>query len=112
VIARGRPRPPALPAAQGSYTAVAGTITAAPGVGSPGGCGIAVGPATEGIENPVIPCGERLYLAYRGTTVLASVVAHEPTPAGREFDLTPELAHALGLFGVHQIHWSYAAAAP
>jgi hypothetical protein len=85
-------------------------IPASPPAELPGGCGFQIGPATEGVESPVLPCGERLYVAYRGTTVLASVVARQPTAAGTEFDLTPALAAALGLFGVKAIHWSYAAA--
>ena len=57
-------------------------------------------PGIAGIETPVLPCGIRLYLAYRGRSVLASVIGHEPVPAGRELDLTAALARRLGLSGV------------
>jgi hypothetical protein len=104
-------RPPArLPAAQGSYSALAGA-RAAPSAPRLTDCDVPLGPTTEGIENPVLPCGVRLYLSYRGTTVLASVIGHEPVPAGREFELTSALARSLGLNGVGRVGWSYAAAA-
>ncbi len=96
-----------LPAAIGSYAAIAGTAGSAPR-----GCGLRIGPSTEGIANPVLPCGMRLYLSYRGRTVLASVVGHEPTPGGREFGLTPPLAARLGLSGVAEVRWSYAVTGP
>jgi len=79
---------------------------------APAGCGLEIGATTEGVVSPVLPCGERLYVGYRGTTVLASVVAREPTARGAEFDLTAALAVRLGLFGVKAIHWSYAGPAP
>jgi hypothetical protein len=102
-----QPARPALPPALGSYTAEASAS-------NPGaiGCGVEVGPGTDGIETPVIPCGTRLYLTYRGETVLASVIAHSPTLPGREFGLTGTLASQLGLVGVDRVRWSYAAATP
>jgi hypothetical protein len=102
-----QPTRPALPPALGSYTAEAGASD--PGAR---GCGVEVGPGTDGIETPVIPCGTRLYVTYRGETVLASVVAHSPTLAGREFGLTGALASRLRLVGVDRVRWSYAAATP
>jgi hypothetical protein len=102
-----QPARAALPPALGSYSAEASATN--PGAR---GCGVEVGPGTDGIETPVIPCGTRLYLTYRGETVLASVVAHAPTLPGREFGLTGSLASRLGLVGVDRVRWSYAAATP
>jgi hypothetical protein len=107
VVAIRHPPRSSLPAAVGSYAARAGVVGA-----RASGCGLRIGPASEGIENPVLPCGMRLYVSYRGRTVLASVIAHEPIPSGREFGLTPRLAARLGLSGVGAVRWSYAASAP
>ncbi len=49
--------------------------------------------------------------AYGGRTALSQVVAHDPVPAGREFDLTPALADRLHLGGVRRVRWAYARAA-
>ena len=100
----------ALPPPQGSYTALAGPLPATRGRPRVSDCGVSIAASTEGIANPVLPCGIRLYLAYRHRTVLASVVAHTPVPAGREFALTPALARLLGLSGVRRVAWSYAGA--
>jgi hypothetical protein len=101
----------ALPPPQGSYTALAGPLPAARGPARLSECGVSITASTEGVANPVLPCGIRVYLAYRDRTVLASVVAHAPVPGGREFALTPALARLLGLAGVHRVDWSYAGAA-
>jgi hypothetical protein len=103
-----RDRAAALPPARGSYSALAGAAAVSGAGQTPSACGVRVGADTEGILNPVLPCGVRLYLSYRGRTVLASVIAHTPVPAGREFDLTSALARRLGLAGVRRVAWSYA----
>ena len=54
-------------------------------------------PRPTGSRAPCFPAAIRLYLAYRGRTVLASVIGRGPSPAGREFALTPALARPLGL---------------
>jgi hypothetical protein len=105
-----RERAAALPPPQGSYSALAGP-TAAVGAGNTAtACGVRVGADTQGIVNPVLPCGIRLYVSYRGRTALASVIGHAPVPAGREFGLTSALARRLGLAGVARVGWSYAGA--
>ena len=78
---------------QGSYSALAASVPAA-AKATPGGCNVLIGPASEGIENPVLPCGIRLYLSYRGRSVLASVIGRGPASAGTEFGLTAALARA------------------
>jgi hypothetical protein len=102
-----QPARTALPPALGSYTADAGANAA-----GASGCGVEIWPGTDGIETPVIPCGTRLYLTYRGKTVLASVIAHSPTLPGREFGLTGGLASRLGLVGIDHVRWSYAGSTP
>ena len=106
---RLRHRPAAaLPPAVGAYSALAGLLPRLPLTKRLTACDVSVGPATQGIENPVLPCGMRLYIRFRGRTVLASVIGHEPVPSGREFDLTAALARTLRLSGLKQVHWSYA----
>jgi hypothetical protein len=109
VLAAGRLRHAgaALPAAEGSYRAFAGVMRAG-AVARPTDCRVRLTRDSEAIENPVLPCGIRLYVRYRGRTVLASVVGHGPVPVGRAFDLTPALARGLRLTGVRPVVWSYA----
>jgi hypothetical protein len=98
----------ALPPAVGSYTA----LVAASGpraVGKKTRCGIVIATRTMGISSPVLACGVRLYLTYRSSHVLASVIGRGPDAPGAEFALTPALAHKLGVTGVKRVHWSYAA---
>jgi hypothetical protein len=98
-----------LPPAVGSYRALAGIAPAAAmRQAHLSDCGVRILPASAGIETPVLPCGIRLYVSYRGRRVLASVIGHEPVPAGRELDLTPTLAASLRLKGVRTVAWSYA----
>jgi peptidoglycan lytic transglycosylase len=98
----------ALPAAVGSYTALA--ATAEPQVdGKETACGVTVKPRVMGISSPVLPCGIRLYVAYHGRHVLAAVIGRGPTAPGAELGLTPTLARRLGVNGVKRIRWSYAA---
>jgi rare lipoprotein A len=96
-----------LPPAQGSYTARVGSA-GVEAFGKRTACGQVIGPRTEGIAHPVLPCGVRIYLTYHGKHVLTQVIDRGPYLAGREFDLTDALARRLGLSGVQTIRWSYA----
>jgi hypothetical protein len=98
-----------LPMPVGSYFALAGS-SGATAFGKHTACGEAIGPTTEGVAHPVLPCGVRVYLTYRGKTVLTQVIDHGPYVPGRQFDLTEALAKRLGLVGVQTIGWSYAQA--
>ena len=98
-----------LPAPVGSYTALAGS-TGAQAVGRHTACGEVIGPKTQGVAHPVLPCGVRVYITYGDTTVLTEVIDRGPYVPGRQFDLTEALAKRLGLSGVQRIHWSYAQA--
>jgi hypothetical protein len=73
-----------------------------------GACGVVVGPKTPGVTHPVLPCGVKIYLEYRGREVLTQVVDHGHTPAGRTFDVTPPVAKLLGLEGTQSIRWRFA----
>jgi rare lipoprotein A len=98
-----------LPAPVGAYSALAGS--SGPSVfGKHTACGTVIGPETQGVAHPVLPCGVHVYITYRNRTVLTQVIDHGPYVPGREFDLTEALAKRLGLHGVQTIHWSYAEA--
>ena len=106
--ARHREAQAAAPAPVGSYTArVGATSAAAP---APSGCGATLDGRSEGLIEPVLPCGLSVYVTYRRTTVLATVVAHTPVPPGRQFNLTRALAERLSLplNRSVEVRWSYA----
>ncbi len=98
---------PAISDVSGWYTAVAG-VRSRPLAGHPSGCGTLLDPKTLGIDHPVLPCGAKVFVEYRGRTVLTSVVDRGPFGPGREFEVTPALAEVLGLSGVQTIRWSFA----
>ncbi len=98
-----------VPRPEGSYVALAGASGPAE-FGRRTACGVVIGPDTEGVAHPTLPCGARIFVTYRGKTVLVQVVDRGPYVPGRQFDLTDALARQLGLSGVQQIHWSYAQA--
>jgi hypothetical protein len=97
----------ALPPAVGTYTALAGS-SGVIAYGKRTACGQIIGPRTEGVAHPVLPCGVKLYLTYDGRRVLTRVIDRGPTVPGRQFEVTEALAHRLGLVGVQRIVWSYA----
>jgi rare lipoprotein A len=100
-----RPLPPAV----GSYTALAGS-SGVIAYGKRTACGQLIGPRTEGVAHPVLPCGVKIYVSYDGQHVLTQVIDRGPNAPGREFDLTEALARRLGLVGVQRVTWSYAGA--
>lgn len=98
-----------LPPAVGSYVALAGS-SGVIAYGKRTTCGQVIGPRTEGVAHPVLPCGVKIYLTYEGRHVLTRVIDRGPVVSGREFDLTEALARRLGLVGVQRLTWSYAGA--
>ena len=72
-------------------------------------CGQPTRPATLGVAHPVLPCGAKLVLEFDGTYVLTQVVDRGSGAPGREFDIVAPLARRLGLEGVQQIRWRFAA---
>jgi len=102
-----RDKGPSGPRPVGSYTALAGSSGPA-AFGRHTACGGVLAPDTMGVAQPTLPCGARLFITYKGTTVLTQVVDRGPYTAGRQFDLTDALARKVGLRGVQTIHWAYA----
>lgn len=99
---------PALGPGGGWYAAVAGVAESIPAGGRRTACGWLVRPDTLGVVHPVLPCGAKLFVAYRGRRALTRVVAHGPVGRGREFNLTPALAALLGLQGVAEVRFVFA----
>jgi len=107
-VTRGRDHPArTLPPAVGSYTALAGS-SGVVAYGKRTACGQVIGPRTEGVAHPVLPCGVKIYLGYEGRHVLTRVIDRGPYQPGRQFDLTEALARRLRLVGVQRVSWSYA----
>lgn len=98
----------ALPAAVGSYTALAAASGAKASRGTTA-CGVELKLRLVGILSPVLPCGVRLYVAYGSRHVLASVIGRGPRAPGAAFGLTSALSQRLHVTGVKRIRWSYAA---
>jgi rare lipoprotein A (peptidoglycan hydrolase) len=92
------------PAGQ-TYAALAAVYTPK---GAKTACGVPVGPALAGVAHPVLPCGAKLYLAFRGRHVLTQVVDRAQVVPGREFELTQRLARLLGVRGTRKITWRFA----
>jgi rare lipoprotein A (peptidoglycan hydrolase) len=96
-----------VPQPEGSFFALAGSSGPA-AFGHRSACGVVIGPDTEGVANPTLPCGARVFITYRHTTVLVQVIDRGPYVPGRQFGLTDALARRLDLSGVQQIQWAYA----
>jgi len=69
---------------------------------------VAIGANTVGVAHPVLPCGVKLYVEYRGKQVLTQVIDRGHTVPGREFDLTLALANLLHVEGTQTIQWRFA----
>src|SRR5262249_61511861 len=95
------------PKAVGDYVALAGS-SGPEAFGRKTACGGVITSATEGVAHPTLPCGVKIFITYRGHTVLVPVVDRGPYTQGREVDLTDALARRVGLRGVQEIHWSLA----
>jgi Lytic transglycolase len=71
-------------------------------------CGQPLTPKTLGVAHPVLPCGVKIYIEYRGHQVLTQVIDRGPSTPGREFDITKALADKIELHGVQHIRWGFA----
>ena len=71
-------------------------------------CGKPFLKTTEGVAHPVLPCGVRLYIRFRGREVLTQVVDRGPNVPGRDLDVTKALANRLDLHGTQTIQWRFA----
>ena len=58
-----------------------------------------IGAKTVGVAHPVLPCGVKIYVEYKGKQVLTQVIDRGHTVPGREFDLTQALAKLLAHAG-------------
>ena len=72
------------------------------------GCGLILTSRSLGVSHPVLPCGAKILIRYGGETVLTEVIDNELVSAGRQFELTPELARLVGLDGTQEVEWRYA----
>ena len=107
-VTQGSRHSSGLPPAAGSwYSALAAPY--APSTGkSKSACGVAIGATTVGVAHPVLPCGVKLYVEYKGKQVLTQVIDRGHTVPGREFDLTQALARLLHVEGTQTIQWRFA----
>jgi rare lipoprotein A len=110
VTAQTRTSSSNTPQPEGSYVALAGSSGPA-AFGRRTVCGGVIGPETIGVSHPTLPCGARVFITYRGQTVLTQVIDRGPYVPGRQFDVTDALARRLGLRDVQEIHWAYARSA-
>ena len=98
----------ALPLPAGDwYTALAASYTPSKGHAK-SACGVTIDTKTVGVAHPVLPCGVKLYVEYKGKQVLTQVVDQGRTVPGREFDLTEALARLLNVQGTQRIQWRFA----
>jgi hypothetical protein len=75
-------------------------------------CGVTLTPQTLGVTDSVLPCGIKLYVAYRNSPhYLVQVIQRKPVPPGRKFVLSQALAEKLGIDGVQPIQWVFAGSA-
>jgi rare lipoprotein A len=107
VTAQTRDTDSSSPQPEGSFVALAGSSGPA-AFGRRTACGGIIHQDTEGVAHPTLPCGVRIFITYRGKTVLTQVIDRGPYVPGRQFDVTDALARKLGLRNVQTIHWSYA----
>jgi rare lipoprotein A (peptidoglycan hydrolase) len=98
----------ALPLPAGDwYTALAAPYTPSKGH-TKSACGVTIDTKVVGVAHPVLPCGVKLYVEYKGKQVLTQVVDRGHTVPGRVFDLTEALARLLNVQGTQTIQWRFA----
>jgi hypothetical protein len=71
-------------------------------------CGYRIDAQSVGVAHPVLPCNTKIYLLFKGQTVLTQVIAKGTPAPGHEFELTPALAARIGLKKTQSIKWRYA----
>ena len=98
------------PAPTGWNTAFAGS-RGAPGDAQRTTCGQILTAKSLGVTHPVLPCGAKLVLKNGNTQVLTEVIDNKLVVPGRQLEVTPALAHMLGLSGTEEIQWRFAAPA-
>jgi hypothetical protein len=96
------------PAPSGWNTAFAGS-RGAPGDAQRTTCGEVLTVKSLGVTHPVLPCGAMLVLRNGDTQILTEVIDNRLVEPGRQLEVTPALAHLLGLAGTQEIQWRFAA---
>ncbi len=71
-------------------------------------CGLILTERSLGVTHPVLPCGAKIVVRFRGETVLSEVIDNTLESAGRQFELTESLARLVGLDGTQQVQWRFA----
>jgi rare lipoprotein A (peptidoglycan hydrolase) len=89
------------------YTALAAPYAPSKGH-TKSACGVTIDAKAVGVAHPVLPCGVKLYVEYKGKQVLTQVIDRGHTVPGREFDLTEALAKLLRVQGTQTIQWRFA----
>ena len=102
------PRPVPVATGGGWYTALAGSRGAS-GDAERTTCRRILTARSLGVTHPVLPCGAKIFISYRGTEVLTEVIDTKLKRPGRQFELTEALAQRLGIDGTQQIRWRFAA---
>jgi hypothetical protein len=95
------------PAPTGWNAAFAGS-RGAPGDAQRTTCGQVLTTKSLGVTHPVLPCGAKLVLKNGKTQVLTEVIDNKLVVPGRQLEVTPALAHMLGLNGTEEIEWRFA----
>jgi hypothetical protein len=72
-------------------------------------CGQILTRRSLGVTHPVLPCGAKLVLRNGNTQVLTEVIDNALVEPGRELEVTVRLAKILGLEGMREIEWRFAA---
>lgn len=72
-------------------------------------CGLILTSKSLGVSHPVLPCGAKLLIRFGGQTVFTEVIDNKLKGAGRQFELTDQLAADLGIDGTQEIDWRFAA---
>lgn len=71
-------------------------------------CGQILTAGSLGVTHPVLPCGAKVVLRFRGTQILTEVIDNKIVEAGRQVEVTQKLAKMLGLQGTEQLEWRFA----
>jgi hypothetical protein len=106
--AASRDLPRAVPAPGGGWYEARAGLESPRRYGRPTACGEVLERETLGVSHPVLVCGAKIYIGYRGTEMLTQVVARGPGNASIQFGLTEALARELGVRGRTTIRWRFA----
>ncbi|MSO95264.1 MAG: hypothetical protein EXQ81_05645 [Thermoleophilia bacterium] len=72
-------------------------------------CGQILTGNSYGVSHPVLPCGAKLLIRFGDRIVFTEVIDNRLKSAGRQFEFTDRLAREIGLDGIQEIDWRFAA---